>query len=231
MARRRFFADAVTSGIARVQGNAGAHLARVLRAEPGQEYELAWDGAVYLGRVEKVAAGDVMFAVVATLAHAEAEIAVELGAALFKFDRWEWMVEKAVELGVTRIWPLTTRRTEPHLAAAAGRRNGRWRQIARAAAEQSRRCRLPEIAEAQSLEAFLALPFAGARILLHEEHAGAAVFQARAPARLLAGPEGGWAPGEAEAALGAGYERRSLGPRILRCETAALAALARLQID
>ncbi|MGH9476055.1 MAG: RsmE family RNA methyltransferase [Terriglobales bacterium] len=227
MARRRFFTDSLNGGTTRLEGAAADHLSRVLRAQPGQEYELAIQGELYLGRVTRVSPRTVEFTILVQLAEARPEAPLELAAALFKFDRWEWMLEKATELGVTRIWPLTTRRSDPHLAAAAGKRAARWRQIVRQASEQSRRATEPGIASAQDLEAALAQPFHGARICLSESPADAPAFAASPPMRLLLGPEGGWAPEESSAVLAAGYAPASLGGQILRCETAALAALAR----
>lgn len=227
MARRRFFADALAEGAARLEGANAHHLARVLRAEPGQVYELAFNGRVYLARITAVRPARVDFAVVEELPAPAPEREISLGVALFKFDRFEWMVEKATELGVSRLTPLSTRRTDPKLAAAAPARRARWQQIARGAAEQSRRAAWPEVAEPQALAAWLALPHAGTRLVLSESATAPLAAPARGSLVMLAGPEGGLAPEEAEAAATSGFAPVSLGPRILRSETAVLAALAR----
>ncbi|MGH9488059.1 MAG: RsmE family RNA methyltransferase [Terriglobales bacterium] len=226
MARRRFFASACDGARARIDGESAHHLTRVLRVQPGQEYELAWKGALYLGRIESARTGAVELTVTAQLAAPQPESALELAAAIFKFDRFEWMLEKATELGMTRLWPVVSRRSDPRLAAAAAARARRWRQIALSAAEQSRRATCPDIAAALSLAALLAHPFAGQRLLLSEAKDAPAMAGAAPPLRLLLGPEGGWSEEEASAAAAAGYRPVSLGGRILRAETAALAALA-----
>ncbi|MGH9468071.1 MAG: RsmE family RNA methyltransferase [Terriglobales bacterium] len=228
MARRRFFASAAEGGKASITGPGAAHLARVLRARPGEEHEIAWQGAVYLGRIEQVQPHAVTFALERELATAAPVPDLEVGAALFNTSHWEWMLEKATELGLTRLWPLLTRRTDPRWAlgapAGAAKRRARWQQIALQAAEQSRRATVPDIAAPLTLQAFLALPAAGARWLLQESPGGVALPPSL-PCRLLAGPEGGWEEEESSAATAAGYVPVSLGPRILRCETAVIAAL------
>jgi 16S rRNA (uracil1498-N3)-methyltransferase len=227
MSRRRFFAARVEGGAAYLDGSASIHLARVLRAAPGQEFELAWQGRVYLGRIQRVAAAEVAFDLVAELPAPPPAPGLELAAALFKFDRFEWMLEKATELGLTRLHVLATRRVEARLLAAAPKRLERWRAIAREAAEQSRRADWPEIAPPRALAAFLEAPPQGERWVLTEPPGGEPLPAARGARLLLTGPEGGWAPGELEAAVAAGFTQASLGPRVLRCETAILAALVR----
>ncbi|MGH9520146.1 MAG: RsmE family RNA methyltransferase, partial [Terriglobales bacterium] len=157
-----------------------------------------------------------------------AETARELAVALFKNDRWEWMVEKATELGLTKLQPILSRRSDPRLAAAAPSRLERWRTIAFEAAQQSRRIAVPAIEAPLPFEKILGTPSTATRILL-AEGGGAPPLAANAgPVYLLCGPEGGWTEDEVAAASAAGFAPASLGPRILRCETAALAALARL---
>lgn len=226
MARRRFFATRVQGDRACLEGADARHLARVLRAEPGQEYELACEGAVYLARIERASPGAVSFAILEMLAAPAPVPQLEAGVAIFKFHRYEWMLEKATELGLTRLWPLVTRRTDAQLAAAARARRRRWQEIAAQAAAQSRRAELPEVAPPLDLRSFLALPATGNHWLLQESGAEGAVLAAGTPCRLLVGPEGGWTPEETAAAAAAGFTPVSLGSRILRCETAVLAALA-----
>lgn len=229
--RRRFFADVVEGGAtaarARVRGVNAEHLTRVLRAQPGQQYELAHQGRVYLGEIEHISRDEVCFSIVEALPSAAPLPGITLAAALFKFDRFEWMLEKATELGVAALHPLTTRRTDPRLAAAATRRRARWQSILFEAAQQSRRVECPLLHPCRPLAAFLAAPPSGQRCLL-SEMPGAPAFRACAePLLLLTGPEGGWTPEEIEAAQAAGFAPVSLGPLVLRCETAILAALAR----
>lgn len=228
--RRRFFADGIEAGRAVVRGQTAAHLARVLRAQPGQEYELAREGQAFLGRIASVSARQVDFDIVAALPQSDPGPRIELAAAIFKFDRFEWMLEKATELGLRRLHLLSTRRTDPRLLAAAPKRLERWRAIVIEAAQQSRRADWPGIAPPQPLAEYLAHPPEGRRVLLSEEPGGAPLeaTPAHEPLTLLAGPEGGFAAEEFAAAHLAGFTPVSLGPRILRCETAILAALARL---
>src|SRR6266849_347380 len=157
--RRRWIADEVdhTSGRAALIGEHALHLARVLRATPGQEFDIVTkvDGRaiVRLGRIASVTEQRVEFELGEELTQSGPVASVTLLLAVFKFDRMEWAIEKAVELGVERIVPVIARRTEKHLAAAADKRAERWRRIAHEAAQQSRRNSPPEIADPLKLEA------------------------------------------------------------------------------
>lgn len=226
--RRRFFASSMSGDVARIEGQQAVHLARVLRAQTGQHYELAHEGRVFVARVLRASPRTVEFALEQELAVSPEESVIELAAALFKFERWEWMVEKATELGVTKVQPVLSRRTDARLATAVGAKLERWRTIAFEAAQQARRCSVPEIAAPLHLEEILAAPPAAARILLAEGGTAPALTARTGAVCLLCGPEGGWTGDEVAAAGEAGFVSASLGPRILRCETAALAALARL---
>ena len=158
----------------------------------------------------------------------EPEVHVTLAQAVLKADRFEWVLQKGTELGVGAFHPLLTRRT---VAGGAGRLD-RWRRIVIEAAEQCGRCRVPDVSPPRALGDVLARP--GPAVLLWEGErrrpfaAALAAALALAPAgggvRLLVGPEGGFEPDEVRAALAAGAIPASLGPRILRAETAALAA-------
>ena len=156
---------------------------------------------------------------------------------VYKFDHMEWAIEKATELGVAAIAPVIARRTEKHLAQAAEKRAERWRRIAHEAAQQSRRSDVPLIHDPVSLALRVQAASQATRIVLAEQERtttlrnaleeAVAAAQAEMPALEIAiGPEGGWAP-EEEALFDAnGWRAVSLGPRILRAETAAIAALA-----
>src|SRR5580658_7368239 len=145
MARRRFFVDAVQSGRARIAGPDAHHLTRVLRVEPGQQFEISDNHSVYLAEVETARKDLVSFAVQERLATPEPQVRTTLLASLVRFERFEWIIEKATELGVEQIIPLETERTEKGLRMASEKRTVRWNRIAREASEQSRRARLPEI--------------------------------------------------------------------------------------
>jgi 16S rRNA (uracil1498-N3)-methyltransferase len=150
--------------------------------------------------------------------------------AVFKFDRMEWAIEKCTELGISRIVPVIARRTDAHLATAAGKRAERWRRIALQAAEQSRRITPPEIADPIKLPDAMTLS-ASVRIVLAESERetllGDLLTSHPDGAILLAtGPEGGWTEEELELFQKAGWISASLGTTILRAETAAIAATA-----
>jgi 16S rRNA (uracil1498-N3)-methyltransferase len=196
--------------------------------EAGQQFEISDNGAVYLAEVAEARGDRVVFRVQEAIESPPPPVAVTLCAALIKFDRFEWIVEKATELGVERIIPVATTRTEKGLFEASRKRAERWERIARESSQQSRRARLPEILPAVRFEASLSTE-AGIRIFLEEETAPPLLRIL--PDRLesvavLLGPEGGWVDRERELASASGWAAASLGPQVLRAETAAVAALA-----
>ncbi len=158
-----------------------------------------------------------------------AEITLVL--AIYKFDRMEWAIEKCTELGVSRIIPLISRRTDSHLATASVKRVDRWQRIARQAAEQSRRAAPPLIAAPMKLSEALNLP-QPLRIVLAESEEQALLRDVLNPEAagneitLAIGPEGGWTEDELQSFQQAGWISASLGNTILRAETAAIAAVA-----
>jgi len=231
MARRRFFVDAVQSGRARITGPDAHHLTRVLRVEPGQQFEISDNHNVYLAEVESARKDPVSFAVRETVAWAEPAVQTILLASLIRFERFEWMLEKATELGVARVVPVQAERSERGLEQGAAKRISRWNRIVREASEQSRRARLPEICPPVVLAT--ALPTDAAHRYALDEAEAPPILAALPRHRqvgdlvaLLAGPEGGWTDHERERISGAGWRPVSLGPQILRAETAAIAALA-----
>jgi 16S rRNA (uracil1498-N3)-methyltransferase len=235
MARRRFFVPEVRRGVAELTGPDAEHLVRVLRAEVGQVYELSDNQSLYLAEIEVARKSVVSFRVTERLAAATANVHLTLVPALIKFDRFEWLVEKATELGADAILPFEATRTEHGLAQASHKRLNRWEKIALEASQQSRRVHLPDLEPAMRLEKRLQLA-ADVRLLL-DESLGAPSILSQLPAQrtnadrvaLLVGPEGGWTDGERNQALAAGWLACSLGPTILRAETAALAGLAVIQ--
>lgn len=227
MTRRRWIADQVKGNRAMLIGEHAAHLARVLRAQAGQEFDIAADGVVRRGRILSVSENRVEFQLGEEVESAPVA-QVTLALAIIKFDRMEWAIEKCTELGVARIVPFVARRTDAHLAAAAGKRVERWRRIAREASEQARRVAPPEIADPVKVRDVLALP-GERRIVLSEVETS---FSLRDVSRegsalvLAIGPEGGWTNEELQAFAEAGWKAAALGPTILRAETAAIAAVA-----
>src|ERR1700704_5488253 len=145
MARRRFFVDEVRRGEAELDGEEAEHLTRVLRAEVGQQYEICDGARLYLSEIVEARKHSVRFRIVEELPVAEPAVHISLLMSLIKFERFEWMIEKATELGVATIVPVQTDRSEKGLELAARKRVERWRKIARSASQQSRRVRPPEI--------------------------------------------------------------------------------------
>jgi 16S rRNA (uracil1498-N3)-methyltransferase len=225
VARRRFFVPEIKDGEAVLHGEEAHHLARVLRVEPGQQFEISDGAQAYLGEIVGASKNEVRFRVVEELGVGPELPPITLYVALIKFDRFEWMVEKATEIGVERIVPVEAARTEQGLYAAAGKRVERWRKIARESSQQSRRLAAPVVEEARRVGA---LVVEGWRLRLEERPAAElllGVLPATAePVSLLIGPEGGWTDAERERLDGSGWTPVSLGAAILRAETAAIVA-------
>src|SRR5258708_4105837 len=151
MTRRRFIADSWTATTASLTGDQAIHLARVLRAEPGQVYDIVSNGFLHRAEITSVSEQKVDFTLHEELS-SNAALPLHLLLAVFKFDHMEWAIEKATELGVSRITPILARRTEKHLAQAALKRSERWRRIALEASKQSRRTTIPEIPDPAHLK-------------------------------------------------------------------------------
>ncbi len=236
MTRRRWIAQQWDEATATLAGQQAEHMARVLRAQPGMEADVVAGGRVFHAQVAAVAPNEVRFNLLAEF-QADPALPVTLVMSVYKFDRMEWAIEKATELGVAAIAPVIARRTEKHLGLAAEKRAERWRRIANEAAQQSRRSDVPVIHDPAPLNQRVRMAASGARIVLAEQERTTTLrvvvdeavssAQNEVPVLELAiGPEGGWAP-EEEALFDAnGWRAASLGPRILRAETAAIAALS-----
>jgi 16S rRNA (uracil1498-N3)-methyltransferase len=208
-----------------LRGEEAHHLSRVLRVEAGQQFEISDGASAYLAEISGVSKSEVRFRVLESLGGGAPLPPITLYVALIKFDRFEWMVEKATEIGVARIVPVEAARTENGLFAAAGKRVERWRKIARESSQQSRRVAAPVVDEARKVTGLAA---EGCRLRM-EEQPGAKMLLAalpvtREPVSLLIGPEGGWTDAEREKLDGAGWVAASLGTAILRAETAAIVA-------
>ncbi len=236
MARRRFLVDRICDNTAELLGEDARHLSRVLRAEPGQQYEISDGVNLYLAEIVTVDRDRVTFRVTEPMEPPASTARLTLAAALIKFDRFEWLVEKATELGVAAVIPVETARSEKGLLEAARKRGERWRRIAHESSQQARRIGPPEIAEPQPL--YLAIAAStGLRYFLDEKPGARPLLSAIPPPPerrgtdsivLLTGPEGGWTDSERETAAAAGWLPCALGPLILRAETAAIGAAALL---
>jgi len=241
MTRRRWIADTWSPSTghpthAALTGEQAQHLARVLRAQPGQIFDVVANGFLHRAEVVGVTDSEVSFMLLEEL-ESDGALPIHLLLAVFKYDHFEWAVEKATELGVARITPVLARRTEKHLSQAAAKRAERWRRIALEAAKQSRRTDMPEIAEPVKLDAALKAETAPLRILLSEVEQSVSLVSALAQFNqnqassnqqlaLAIGPEGGWTSDEMALFTQYQWTHVTLGPRILRAETAAIAALA-----
>jgi 16S rRNA (uracil1498-N3)-methyltransferase len=239
MTRRRWIADTCTPTTAALTGDQAIHLARVLRAEPGQVFDIVANGFLHRAEILTVSEARVDFALHEQL-ESGAALPLHLLLAIFKFDHMEWAIEKATELGIARITPILARRTEKHLAQAALKRAERWRRIALESAKQSRRTDIPEIADPTQLKPALEQEKSPTRILLSETEQTTTLTAALENSiasphtgepsnithTLAIGPEGGWTPEEMALFLQHDWQSVTLGPRILRAETAAIAAIA-----
>ena len=218
-----------------IAGDAANHIMRVLRLRPGDPLRL-FDGrgGEHAARVEGfrndaviVEVGDHAATVV------ESPLSLTLAQGVSRGERMDWVVQKATELGVTRIIPVMSERTVVKLDAQQGERKRRhWQGIATAACEQSGRDRIAGVDAPLPLAAFLAAVDSRATRVLLSPAARLRVADLPRPQGdvvVLIGPEGGLAEAEQQAARGAGFVAVRLGPRVLRTETAAVAALTLIQ--
>ena len=229
MTRRRWIADEVSGNRASLTGAHADHLARVLRARVGNEFDIVANGVLHRGRVAEIRDRRVEFELGEVIPPESVPVQLTLVLAIFKFDRMEWAIEKCTELGVSRMVPVVASRTDAHLASAAPKRVERWRRIALQASEQSRRRSPPEIPNPIRLRDIVAVS-AKLKIVLSEAEDQCQlrdIHLAGDDEVLLAiGPEGGWTGEELEMFEKQGWLAASLGPTILRAETAAMAATA-----
>ena len=228
MTRRRWIADRVQGNHAFLLGPNAAHLFRVLRVKVGQDFDVAANGVLRTAKVIAASHDEVEFELGAEVASA-ALPQVNIYLSIFKFDRFEWALEKLTELGVNRVVPVIAQRTEKHLAKAADKRVERWRKLAREASQQARRIASPEIADPVTLKTALSSE-KGSRIVLSEMEESVSLKAALAglapPVALAFGPEGGWSEQETALFAATGWKAASLGHTILRAETAAIASVA-----
>src|SRR6185295_10475068 len=209
--------------------DAAHHAARVLRLREG-EHVLLFDGrgGEFEARLSMPHRGQVL-AEIGSRREIEREspLAVTLVQAVSSGEKMDFTIQKAVELGVAAIQPVLTEKSVVRLSAEReAKKLAHWRRVAIAACEQCGRNRIPEIREPVALERYR--PGAGSKILLSPSGPGKLADLAKGPVLLAAGPEAGFSDGEEQFLLRAGFQPVRLGPRILRTETAALAALAAL---
>jgi 16S rRNA (uracil1498-N3)-methyltransferase len=237
MSRRRFFIppDSIREGIAALPADQVHHLRHVLRIGNGEEVEI-FDGKGngYSGKVE-LSGSRVHICGLQRLPLQELSLRLILAAALIKPVKFEWMLQKATELGVDDIVPLNTRLSDRQIPdGKITQRLDRWDRIAKEASKQSRRFTAPTVHAPIQFSEFLAADeYAECiRNLFYEKAQERWRPDLDIPAKgivLCIGPEGGWDESEIEQARNAGCKIFGLGPRILRAETASIVTLAILQ--
>jgi 16S rRNA (uracil1498-N3)-methyltransferase len=210
------------------------HAERVLRLAVGEEVVLFdGSGAEFAGRLTALGAGARVAVTERREPLRESPLQLSLVQALASGDKMDWVIQKAVELGVAGVIPVAAERCVLKLAGErADKRLAHWRQVAVAACEQCGRNRIPEIAEVQPLPRYLADRDEGVLGLLLDPLSGQRLAELSRPigaVHVLIGPEGGWTETELKAARAAGCTPIRLGPRVLRTETAGLAVVAAVQ--
>lgn len=222
-----------------IRGDLLRHLRASLRVRPGEELRLT-EGHVrrHLVRVESVTPDTLIASVLDSSQRPTGKTpTVILGQALLKHDQMDWLIQKATELGITSIVPLVTTRgvVRPNDTRIKAQRD-RWNRIAFEAAQQAERWDIPQVMDPQGWRDWVSVvPSDSRRLLLHERRRSIALSDIPFPETvdhlfvLAVGPEGGWAQEETDVADRAGFQSVSLGERILRAETAALAGLSVLQ--
>jgi 16S rRNA (uracil1498-N3)-methyltransferase len=242
--RRRFYVEKFEGDTAALQGEAAHHLGLVLRAQPGQLFELSDGKTVQLGKVKRVERDSIEFTLVEGVPSNESPLVTTLLLSIVKFDRFEWALEKATELGVASVIPIVAGRSEKSLVSAAAKRAERWNKILVESAQQSRRLRPPVLHSATRLADAIHLAGGdggkkpGARIMLSERAEAVSLREilsgftreSTTSATIAIGPEGGWTDGEFKAVVASGFVEASLGNNILRTETAVVAALASINL-
>ncbi len=226
----RFFADekGIVDGLASLEATDAHHALKVLRMNPGDEAALIHGGQLYRCAIQTMSASEVTARVLETLPSPEPKLKITLYQGLPKADKMDWIVQKATELGVSRIVPMAMDRCVVKLDAKDGaKKQERWQKIAREAAKQSGRALVPQIAPLQKSPEFkedlLLVPWEEAQgynlAKAHSQHPDVHSIG------ILIGPEGGIARSEIAALP---FAPVTLGPRILRTETAGLCAISAL---
>lgn len=233
----RFFVppEALQSQPIRLTGPMAHQISHVLRLRPGEEVELLdGSGLAYVSILEAVTGREVMLRIAGSWSpEVETRCRLVLYQGIPKHRRLEWILQKGTELGVSRFVPMVTRYSDVRVdLAEADEKAGRWRRIVTEAAEQSRRVRVPVVEPVMRFSAACEAPSGDVRSFIlyegeRERSLGRVLADSDRPAeiRLYVGPEGGFAQDELHLALERGVEPVSLGPRILRAETAALAGI------
>lgn len=214
--------------------NVAGHLVRVLRLQPGDACVLFnGDGYDYDARLVAAGKREARAEILAARpVKNESPLRISLLQGIARGEKMDWILQKATELGVARIVPVDSERSEVKLdAARAEKRLAHWREVVVSACEQSGRAVVPEVLPPQPLGQGAALREGRGFLLDPVATQTLASLQGNPPGAcmLAIGPEGGWSPRDHEQLLAAGYEGLRLGPRVLRTETAGIAAISALQ--
>jgi 16S rRNA (uracil1498-N3)-methyltransferase len=219
--------------------SAAHHIATVMRMKTGRSIML-FNGQLYqgmLGEFEATLAYVSKKSVAVAVGNfverkTESPLAVELGACLIKNDRMDWLLQKATELGVTTITPLWSEYTDVKIPEdRIEKKMHHWQQVVINACEQSGRVLVPTVNPPQKIQAWMSMVNAEQKIVLHPYIESSSNVQGVASVALLVGPEGGLSESELALAMEQNFNGMVLGPRILRAETAPLAALTALQLQ
>lgn len=239
MTSNQFYVPRVERGASAVvlEGAEHRHLAKAARVRPGDAVWLFDDrGTRYRARVESVSADRTELRILETREPEGPRVRLALVQALLPAQQMEWTLQKIAELGIAEFIPVETDRSIRSPKDRSARKVERWSRIAREAVKQSKGAAVPRVHEASALREFLTGPRRGLWLFLNErggtplreilttpEYAGDLM---PSEVVLCVGPEGGWSDEEVERFLAAGFEPVSLGTRVLKAETAAIAAAA-----
>ena len=231
---RIYTPHSLTVGQSLVLEDAAAHyLGKVLRMQPGRELVLFnGQGGEFQAQIADMGKKQVTLAIGEfSAADRESPLQLELAIGVSRGERMDWVLQKATELGVTRITPLLTERTEVKLAGERqDKKVQHWQHILISACEQCQRNILPLLSEPRDLDEWLAQVDAQHKFVLHHrDSSGLPDDTTVASVALLIGPEGGLSDHEIERARVKGFTPLTLGPRVLRTETAPIAAISLVQ--
>lgn len=232
---RIFTEQALTAGAEiQLEEQASNHLSRVLRMQEGRSVIVFnGQGGQFNATISAIKKKAVLLSLDEYDSHnQQSPLQSELAIAISKGDRMEWVVQKATELGIHRITPLTTENSQLKLnAERAQKKHHQWQQIAISACEQCGRNIVPEVAPIIPLQQWLSTVKADKKLVLHHRSSEALTAEKPDSVALLIGPEGGLSTTEIDTALQHGFKALTLGPRILRTETAPLTALSIMQFQ
>jgi 16S rRNA (uracil1498-N3)-methyltransferase len=227
-------ASLTTDQIVELDAQAAAHLTRVLRLKTGDDLVVFnGEGGEYQATVESAERRSVSIRIGKFVVRSvESPLELILVQGVSRGERMDFAVQKAVELGVSRIVPVLTERTVVNIKGERQqRRRDHWQSVANSACEQCGRTIVPEVSPVLSLQDWFNTSNEGTRFVLHHRAESGMIgsLNPQGPISLLVGPEGGLSSSEIELAVSVGYFPLSLGPRILRTESAAVAALSVMQ--